>query len=342
MRHQRWAQAADAFEGGGARDTSVELQLNICRNLASVREHRPKLYDILMSSSEPERYTIGVAATGHPTIFYRTDGGAQLSLSPGNEPVASLSSLFAAIKQNYQAGKSMAVLGIGDGYFLKACSLNPPTMAFESQQAVYLVEPDIQAVLACMTIHDYSGPGGPIEQRRFQWFVGGGCIEAARESLLGELFNPPPIFEVSQSPKSKEIGAALRIVFDELYEKYRGWQRENEAYYATITRESLAARIRSEPTAITARVAGDDAVLDRICSIPRAMRRRVSANWLGRARLHRERAISHGDCAESFAELWRSSSRTWCFRSIICGASGTRCIRRSCRLRAGFRIISRT
>ena len=172
MRHQRWGSAAEVLSGIPGLSVAEQFQVNICRNLGAMQRHQPGVYQSIMGSQAPQRYAVGTAACGHATIFYRKDDGSQLSMSPGNEPVAALTSIFATIKAHYQAGRAMAMLGIGDGYLLKSCALNPPKLSFGNQQSVYLLEPDAQAILACMTIHDYTGAGGPIEDPRFRWCVG--------------------------------------------------------------------------------------------------------------------------------------------------------------------------
>src|SRR5690242_20395661 len=96
MARQRWSAAAALFERLPQRDASTHFQYNICRNLAAMQQHRPAIYEAIMSAREPERYTVGTAACGHPTIIYRADDGSRLSLSPGNQPVAALSQTFAS------------------------------------------------------------------------------------------------------------------------------------------------------------------------------------------------------------------------------------------------------
>lgn len=247
MRHHRWTEAADSLLRLEAREVPEEFQLNVCRNLAAMQRCRPAIYQAIMGAHEPERYTVGLAACGRVTIFYRTDDGSQVSLSPGNEPVAGLSSVFASIKQQYQSNRPMAVVGIGDGYFLKSCALNPPKSQFGVEQSIYLLEPDAQAVLACMTIHDYSGPTGPIESERFRWFVGSNHAAAARECLLGDLYNPAPAVEVLQSPHQTAVSADLRRMLDELLAQYEAMRSAVNAYYATVTREQLAAIFSAAP-----------------------------------------------------------------------------------------------
>ena len=233
----RWADAAQVLAALPSRQSSEQFQLNICRNLAAMKQFRPTVYQAILHASEPERYTVGAAASGHPTIFHRADDGSQVPLSPGNQPVAALSSTFASIKEPYQAGRAMAILGMGDGYLLKSCALNPPALAFGTQQAVYLLEPDAQAVLACMTIHDYTGADGPIEQERFIWCVGGEFMAAARECLIGEQYNPAPVIEVSQSPNSRQIGVQLKALLAEQFSLFKKNQASVSAYYAAIARE---------------------------------------------------------------------------------------------------------
>src|SRR5579862_2665496 len=209
MRQQQWNAAAELLKPSATTDASLASQFNICRNLASLQKHRLKVYAAVVASAGPQRYITGTSASGHPTIFKIQANGTTESMSPCNQPVAALSSIFAAIKTEYQAAKALGILGIGDGYLLKSCALHPPVALFGFQQSIYLFEPDAQAILACMSIHDYTGPQGPIEAERFRWFVGPQCREMARETLLGERFNPPPLAEVRLATSGDEAGAIM-------------------------------------------------------------------------------------------------------------------------------------
>jgi hypothetical protein len=240
MRVQRWAQAADALASIAPIDAATALQLNVCRNLASLREHRPRLYATLVGSAKASRYTIGPSASGQPTIFYKPGSGAARSLSPGNQPLAALSSTFASMKQLYQLGQPMALLGIGDGYLIKSCGLHPPKLDFGSQQPVYLFEPDEQAVLAALMIHDYSGPEGPIEQPHFAWCVGPDWLEQARELLVDEPYNPPPAFQVTQSAEPAALKQAVGSLLESLYPAYERARQELAAHCSGMTSVVLA------------------------------------------------------------------------------------------------------
>ena len=247
MRHQRWGSAADVLAAVPGLSVAEQFQMNICRNLAAMQRHQPGVYQSIMGAGNQQRYTVGTAACGHATIFYRTEDGSQLSMSPGNEPVAALTSIFATIKGHYQAGRAMAMLGIGDGYLLKSCALNAPKLSFGNRQSVYLIEPDPQAILACMTIHDYTGPGGPIEDPRFRWCVGPEYAAEIRACLMDDLFNPPPVFEVSQSPHAKTISIAVGRILDDLFVRYKEMQAAVATYYATVTAGQLAAMFSDDP-----------------------------------------------------------------------------------------------
>jgi hypothetical protein len=247
MRGQRWSEAADALASIAQSDAAGALQLNVCRNLASLREHRPRLYATLVSSAPGSRYTIGSSAAGHPTLFYRPDSGAPRSLSPGNDPIAALSATFASIKQLYQLGQPMALLGIGDGYLIKSCALHPPKLDFGSQQPVYLFEPDEQALLAALMIHDYSGPQGPIEQPRFAWCIGPDWLVQARELLIDEPYHPPPAFQVTQSAEPSGLKQAIGSLLESLYPVYERARLELAAHCSGMTSASLAQFLGPNP-----------------------------------------------------------------------------------------------
>lgn len=249
MRDQRWAEAAAELTAIVQDQPAVGLQLNVCRNLDALQRRRPEVYRAVLAATGPERYTIRTAACGHPTVFARTGAASLTSLSPANKPVASLTSTFAQIKAPYQAGKPMAILGIGDGYLLKSCSLHPPKMLFDAQQPVYLFEPDGQNVLACLTLHDYTGENGPIEHGRFQWFVGPDYMEQARACLIGEPFHAPPAFDVSQGLAGDQISAAVRGLLQDFLAVHNALQQRVNAYYAAgFSRDGLIDALADRPS----------------------------------------------------------------------------------------------
>ena len=247
MRAQQWREAAELLPGLASGDPSALSQLNICRNLAALQQHRPHAYAAMMACGSGQRYITGVAASGHPTVFKVEADGKSKPMSPANQPLAALSSIFASIKKNYQAGKAIAILGIGDGYLLKSCALHPPAALFGFQQAIYLFEPDAQAVLACMSIHDYTGADGPIAHERFHWFIGPKCREMAREVLLGERFNPPPLVEVRLPSANNETAAILGDIMRELYEDFLATKSALAADYARIDRHTWSAIYSESP-----------------------------------------------------------------------------------------------
>jgi hypothetical protein len=122
-------------------------------------------------------------------------------------------------------------------------------MLFDAQQPVYLFEPDGQNVLACLTLHDYTGQNGPIEQARFQWFIGPDYVEQARACLIGEPFNPPPAFDVSQGLAGEQIGAAVRGLLQEFLAIHNSLQQQVNAYYAAgVSRDGLIDALGARPS----------------------------------------------------------------------------------------------
>ena len=242
MGARHWEKAAKVLGGLATEDAAGIMKRNLCRNLASMREHRTGIYQKLINTPSDDRYHVVPSATGHPTVLYR-HGDKRVVLSPNHRPLDGLRQVMESVKQPYSTGEAMALLGMGDGYFLKHIAKNPPPLLMDGQQVVYVIEPDAQGVLACLMMHDYAGADGPIEQKRFQWFVGEDWAEALRRRILGDGMLPLPGINVSLGINAQQMGAKVTEANRAAVEAYEQLKGPVEAIYEGLTAEKLGRKL---------------------------------------------------------------------------------------------------
>ena len=144
---QRFGDAAEAFERMKYRNSDAEMNRKLCRNLACLSVHRPRLYQTLLESKSANCYTVKASITGHPTILFQKPDGNPISMSADNDPLKGVQTAMQSVDAAHRGGKALGLSGIGDGYLLLHLAQNPPELILGRQQAVCVIEPDAQLVL---------------------------------------------------------------------------------------------------------------------------------------------------------------------------------------------------
>ena len=246
MAKSKWG--ATAWLLGQVPDLNGQEQVKrqISRNLDSLQRHRPALYRLIVSLPSDPAYGIGLSKTGMPTVAIQIKG-TRVALSPGNDPEAALTQALSQIRTAIEAGRTIGLVGIGDGYLLNHLAHTPPALYMDEQLPVYVFEPDPQIVLQCMMIHDFSGPQGPIEQARVHWFVGPNWDTAYESCISNDSFLACPSMIVGQSVTTQEIGRRLATIAKKMEAKEQSNAREIEAYYDGYDPGSLGRLLDSSP-----------------------------------------------------------------------------------------------
>lgn len=243
MRRRQWTEAAEAFAKLPGEDAAAQIKRRLSNNLAALQRHRPDVYDTLVRLPAQGEYAVASTASGKPTVTRRADGGV-LSLSSGNDPLAAAAAAKQQLYAATKAGEAIGVCGVGDGYLAQVLAHNPPALFMDKQQPVFIIEPEPQVLLQCLMIHDYAGHGGPIEQGRFQWFVGTGWDERLASTLTSDLFLPAPSVMVGQGFDGQSIQRRLREILQNLVELDGALAAEVERYYASGPRDDTGGRPR--------------------------------------------------------------------------------------------------
>jgi hypothetical protein len=247
MLRERWDQAELTLSKLHKPDADAGMRQRLCRNLTSLREHRPEAYKAIADAEPGEQYELIASNSGSTTIAYRHDEKRKTVLSESGDPTASVTKVIHAIADAQAAGKALGLLGIGDGYVLAHLARNAPKLFLGRQQAIALYEPDARLVLACLMIHDYTGPDGPIEQRRIQWYVGPHWPRQLRRKCLADLMIPYPQITLRLGLSATEIQKELHLFLQEVAALDNRMRLQVQSYYQHLTRDELVNVLGSKP-----------------------------------------------------------------------------------------------
>ncbi|HWE04038.1 MAG TPA: glycosyltransferase, partial [Tepidisphaeraceae bacterium] len=247
MSERRWTDAAWLFDRMPERDNTAGIKHCLSRNLAALQRHRRAIYDELISLPKSDHCGIGASASNHPTIVCRRADGQNISLSPNNLPLAGLAGAMESLKPAFAVGHSLALCGVGDGYLLHQLAQKPPKLFMDTQQSVFLLEPDAHVLLTALMIHDYTGKQGPIEQERFLWFVGSDWIHPLRTTLLGDPYLASPQISLMLGLQFQSIQSSLQVILREVEARDVHARTSVERYYATKGASDFSAVFSTDP-----------------------------------------------------------------------------------------------
>ncbi len=248
LRRQRWIQAADTLALIEPRHAGIEMQWRLARNFADLQQHRPAVYRTLTTASRPtSNCQPAISPSGAPTLAQTLPGGRPVVLTPGGDPSIATPQIVAGLSDDLKRGRCLALCGIGDGYLLTHLAANPPQLQLGQQQCIHLIEPHPEVLLAAMMIHDWSGPTGPIQDRRFQWWIGEAWSAEIHEALERDPYLPYPERPVRLSLIGDEIDATLREVLGVLIEGEKRLAARVEKKYAGFTPRFVKTEGESTP-----------------------------------------------------------------------------------------------
>lgn len=243
--HQRnWAAAAEALAGVSGIEATHRATLY--RNLAAIKAHRPFVYrQVLVEIERPTnkykphalpggQFTVAISAVEGKTTLFNSD------------PAAQVKQAAVQLQAVAKSGSPMAFFGIADGHVFDATAANPPKLFLDRQQQIYVIEPDLGLLVACLMIHDYTGPLGPIKQPRVAWYVGPKWLDAMRLDLLtdpGMLF---PQTNIKQGVSGKAIEDGVTSLLTDMAELDQAANDEIARYYDPMTAADIAKALRGD------------------------------------------------------------------------------------------------
>ncbi len=244
----RWSDAAQALGRMKHRNVDAEMKRKLCGNLAAMKVHRPRAYKSIADAESSQRYSVAASRTGHPTIRFNKPAGGTISMSADNDPLGGVSTAMHSIDAAHRGGQALGLSGIGDGYLLLHLAQNPPELILGRQQALVITEPDPDLVLACLMIHDYTGPTGPIEQQRISWYVGPEWIKHFREDYFSDPFKMYPTVTIRTGLSSMAIEKEMEQFLKEIADLDKQLVEESRPYYERLSREQLVDLMGNNPS----------------------------------------------------------------------------------------------
>ena len=247
MQRERWAEAAESWALVTQSDVDVQMRLKLCKNLADLKQHRYEIYKSISQADVSEDYTITPSTCGKPSILARKPGGGGVMLCGGPDPDVTVATVIKQIDKSMNSAESLALLSIGDGYLLKALAADKRKYFLDREQAIFVFEPDPRLALACMLLHDYSGPNGPIQQRRIQWYVGPKWLEQYRLDALTNRCLPFPNTTLKLGINPAPIEQGVIQVIGELSAMDRKYAKEVSDYYASLPADHFEKMLSNNP-----------------------------------------------------------------------------------------------
>lgn len=238
----RFAQARHILDSLPDLDIHSLLKRNAARNYASLQQHRPHIYRQLITAKISERYRLVPIAGNKLTIADLKVPSKPTLLTPGGDAVLAVQQTLQQLERRIMDGAAVGLVGIGDGFVLGTLALIKPRLFMDMQVCVHLLEPDLSLVHTCLLLHDYSGPNGPIEQSRFQWFVGPDWNLQFTAAFQSDWMLPRPGVIVQQSTDRQQVTPVVHEVSAALNKREADTRAQAEAYYAQVTAEELAFR----------------------------------------------------------------------------------------------------
>lgn len=248
LRRRRWRDAAWFYSQIPAPlDTAAAMQHRLARNLDALERHRPDVYATLMALPAHDDVGVAPALGGAQTVVVRRADGSMLCLSAANDPLGASRSAMAQLRPVLAQGQPIGLCGVGDGYLLGELAHDRTPLFLTMQQPVFVIEPDARVLFHCLTIHDFTGPDGPIEQARFVWFVGPSWSEQLEQAVLGDRMLGCPLVNVTLGLDGPAVQAKLRSLVETLGRLDTEARERIERNYRTMSSDELCALMSTNP-----------------------------------------------------------------------------------------------
>ena len=244
LRAHQWDAAADILRLAPPGDRAARLRLHLARNFAALQRHRPEVYTAVINAPRPGHHQIAEAHAGQLTVIHRPTGKL---LNAGPDPAAATASYLNKLTPILEEGHAVGLCGVGDGHLFAALCRVPCETDLGRQTAVFLFEPDAEALVTAMTLHDLSGADGPLQQERVRVYVGPTWREQYRRDVRSDDYLPPPKQSITFSPDATAIHEAIQAELSALADEDRRLARAAEGHYATVNAAALAAALHADP-----------------------------------------------------------------------------------------------
>ncbi len=239
MRQSHWDQATATFERISQLDTGQKLQKQLATNLATLQQIRPGVYQPIVDTAPQSHCQISHFASGQLTVTQAIADRSAVSLSRGDPPDQHAQQLLSSAADVIRSRHALLIVGVGDGYILRALSADFAQIGGDFLPTVYVIEPDPEVAVHAMMIHDYTGAFGPIRCANFRWYIGSQWEQQFRQAMLADLFLPDPSATICLSLRGQEVMARIKSILGDRQAAGAQLARRVDAHYVTLKRQSL-------------------------------------------------------------------------------------------------------
>ena len=209
---EAWADVAASFAlAHKPRDIWLRT---LARNLDALRRFRPTIYAAVV-----EAINGGTLDAVRPHARDRRSDDA-------------IDSAFDDVDACRKAGACVAILGVGDGGLVRAMAKFAPRLQLGRQQEIVVVEPDLGRLIDALGSNDWTGPAGPIEQPRFEMYLGEQWARTLVDDLLAQPTKIYPQVLCAGGEPRPELDAAFELIADQVRAAQRARRSANVAFYA--------------------------------------------------------------------------------------------------------------
>jgi hypothetical protein len=221
LKQRAWDQAALLLQQLPDLDPLTALQLNLARNMACLQQHRPAVYQAVLST--PTRHDLRIVQVNDGLLSIAQNGpdGDPVVFSPQGDPKANVARLLTQLKTAFSAGRSVALCGLGDGYSLSELARRcwGPGAAMGQTPPIFILESDTGIVLQNLMIHDWSTTQGAIQSPRCHWLVGSDSAGQLLNLLLSDPGLTPPTALFPQGLSGSSLLQAVKEAQQRLSER---------------------------------------------------------------------------------------------------------------------------
>ncbi len=233
---QQWADAAEILKGVDLFRATPLLRLrgNLVRNVAAMQQHRPGIYEAVITVPNLDRFLQVVIENGMFTSAVCAESSSLVPVSSGHKPKQ--------IFDQCPPQSSITLTSVLDGYLLhQLCIDSSERSANGSTQPIVIIEPHLDTLMKAFLIHDFSGDEGPIVQQRFAWYVGDQWHDSFREDYNNDPWIASSDLIIRQGAKSEEIATIIMSTRAGVASRDSDWSRDAKAYYEQLNIGDLIA-----------------------------------------------------------------------------------------------------
>lgn len=242
--------AAAALAAFDEADLNVGVPARLARNLTALETHRPRVLSKLVGAGlfkAMQSYPPAPTASGQLVPTKALPKRAAEPVSTNADPRAAADLAIERLEDHIRDGRPIVFADVIDGYLITQLAAAKPTLPVGQQQPIYLAEPDPLLLIACLMLHDWSGPDSPITDPRFVWFVGPRAWANFEGLLKSDRMLVPPQIKLGRETPRLGIGEVLKRCEATILSRNETWSRGIRDHYADFRCDALTVGTQARP-----------------------------------------------------------------------------------------------